>query len=108
MNITRNCRIETIHEKCHYDVIYGTLNFNVPLPPPYYREIWDHKHVNTENIQKAVSMFDWHKALKNKNTNEMTEIPTDSLMNIFKNIIPHKTKKFDCKYPEWMNSLFLL
>ena len=108
MNITRNCRIETIHEKCHYDVIYGTLNFNVPLPPPYYREIWDYKHVNTENIQKAVSMFDWHKAFKNKNTNEVTEIPTDSLMNIFKNFIPHKTKKFDHKYPEWMNSLFLL
>ena len=84
------------------------MNFNVPLPPPYYREIWDHKHVNTENIQKAVSMFDWHKAFKNKNTNEVTEIPTDSLMNIFKNFIPHKTKKFDRKYPEWTNSLFLL
>ena len=36
LNITRNCGIEkTIHEKCHHDIIYGTLNFNVPLPPPY-------------------------------------------------------------------------
>ena len=68
------------------------MNFNVPLPPPYYREIWDHKHVNTENIQKAVSMFHWHKALKNKNTNEMTEIPTDSLMNISKTSFRIKLK----------------
>ena len=31
-------------------------------------------------------------------------ILTDTLMNIFKNFIPHKTKGFECKYPEWMNS----
>ena len=105
-----------MHEKCHHDIIYGTLSFNVPHPPPYYGEIWDSKHANTENIQKAISMFDWHKAFKkntnemtsfNKNTNEMTRMLTDSLMNIFKNFIPHKTKKFDRKYPEWMNSFII-
>ena len=51
-------------------------------------------------FKKAISMFDWHKAFKNKNTNEMARILTDTLMNIFKNFIPHKTKKFNCKYPE--------
>ena len=84
------------------------MNFNVPLPPPYYREIWDYKHANTENIQKAISMFDWHKAFKNKNTNEMTSILlTDTLMNIFKHFIPHKTKRCDCKYLEWNNSFII-
>ena len=43
----------------------------------------------------------------NKNTNEMTRMLTDSLMNIFKNFIPHRTKKFDRKYPEWMNSFII-
>ena len=28
-------------------------------------------------------------------------------MNIFKNFIPHKTKKFDCKHPEWMSSFII-
>ena len=66
-NINRNCGIKkAIHEKCHHDIIYGTLSFNVPLPSPYYGEIWDYKHANTENIQKAISMFDSHKAFKNK------------------------------------------
>ena len=59
-------------------IVCGTLTFNVPLPPPYYREIWDYKYANTENIQKVISMFDWHKAFKNKNTNEMTRILTDT------------------------------
>ena len=108
LNITRNCGIEkTIHEKCHHDIVYGTLNFHVPLPPPYYREIWDYKHANTENIQKAISIFDWHKGFKNKNTHEMTRVLTDTLLNIFKIVIPHKTKKFDCKYPKWMNSFII-
>ena len=30
-----------IYEKCHHNIIYGTLNFNIPLPPPYYRDVWD-------------------------------------------------------------------
>ena len=28
-------------------------------------------------------------------------------MNIFKDFILHKTKKFDCKYPEWINSFII-
>ena len=51
-------------------------------------------------------MFDWLKAFKNKNKNEMTRIQTDTLMNIFKNI-PHKTKKLDCKHPEYVNSFII-
>ena len=44
-------------------------------------------------INKQILMFDWQKAFKNKNTNEMTRILTDTSMNIFKNFILHKTKK---------------
>ena len=34
---------QSIYEKCHQSITYGTLDFNVPLPPTYYREIWDYK-----------------------------------------------------------------
>ena len=53
-------------------------------------------------------MFDWQKSFKNKNTNEMTRIITDTLMNIFNNFIPHKTKKNDYTHSEWMNSFIIL
>ena len=52
-------------------------------------------------------MFDWHKSFKNKSTNGMARMLTDTFTNIFKNFIPHKTKRFDCKYPEWMNSFII-
>ena len=29
------------------------------------------------------------------------------IMNIFRNYIPHKTKKLDYKTPEWMNTLII-
>ena len=39
-SLTKNCGIDhSIYDKCHHNIIYGTLNFKVPLPPPYYREI---------------------------------------------------------------------
>ena len=40
LNITSNCEIEkTAPEKCYHSITYGTFNFNVPLPLPYYAEI---------------------------------------------------------------------
>ena len=37
------CGIEqSIYGKCDHNITYGTLDFNVPLPPAYYGEIWDY------------------------------------------------------------------
>ena len=56
----KNCESElSIYEKCRHDIVYGTLNFAIPHPPPYYRDVWDYKHANTESTRKAISMFDW-------------------------------------------------
>ena len=76
-SLTKNCGIEhSIYDKCHHNIIYGTLNFKVPLLPPYYREIWVYKKAYIQNIQrlfqcligevhsKAISMFDWRSAFK--------------------------------------------
>ena len=107
-SLTKNCGIgHSIYDKCHHNIIYGTLNFKVPLPPPYYREIWVYKKANIQNIQKAISMFDWRSAFKGNTVNKNCKILTDTLMNIFENFIPHKTKEFDYKTPEWMNSMVI-
>ena len=71
MSFIRNYGIElSIYEKCHLNITYGNLDFNVLLSPPYYREIWDYKNADTESIQKTISNFDWPKAFRNKNENE--------------------------------------
>ena len=95
-SFVKNCGSElSVYETCHHNIIYGSLNFDIPLPPPYYRDILDYKHANTENIQKAMSTFDWSKVFLQRNANEKCKILTDVLSNIFKNYIPHKTQKFD-------------
>ena len=51
LDITSNCGIQkAVHEECHHNIIYVTLNINVPLPLPYDREIWYYKHANMKNI----------------------------------------------------------
>ena len=52
-------------------------------------------------------MFDWRSAFKGNTVNKNCKILTDTPMNIFENFIPHKTKKFDYKTPEWMNSMVI-
>ena len=100
-----------IYEKCHHSITYGTLDFDVPfnvfLSPPHYREIWDYENADTESIQKAIWNFNWPKAFRNKNANENCKLLTNTLMNIFRNYIPHKTNKFDHQTPEWMNALII-
>ena len=99
MSFKRNYGIEqSIYEKCHHNITYNTLDFSVPLPPPYNREIWDYKTLTL--TQKAISNFDWPKAFRNKNANESCKLLTNTFMNIFRNYIPYKTKKFDYKTPE--------
>ena len=55
--------------------IYGTLNFNITVPPPYYREVWDYKRANAGNIQKAISIFDWQKDFRDKTKNVNSLLP---------------------------------
>ena len=31
----------TIYNNCHHNITYESLNLNIPLPPPYHREVWD-------------------------------------------------------------------
>ena len=40
VSLTKNCEVEQLlYKKCHQNIIYETLNFNIPLPPSYYREL---------------------------------------------------------------------
>ena len=81
---------QSIYQKCHHNITYGTLDFSVPLPPLFYREIWNYKNADIEYIQKAISRFDWPKAFRNKNANEYCKLLTDRLINILETIFPIK------------------
>ena len=94
---------QSIYDKCHHNIIYGELNFDIPLPPPYYRKLWDYKKANTEAMQRAISAINWERAFQNKDINDKIKILSETLLNIFNNFIPNKISKFDYKKPVWMN-----
>ena len=99
MSFIRYYGIEpSIFEECIHSITQGSPDFNVPLPLPYYREIWDYKNAYTESIQKAISNLDWSKAFRNKNANENCKLLTDTLMNIFRNYIPNEIKSSTARH----------
>ena len=44
---------------------------------------------------------------KKKDINKKNRRIAGTLMNIFKQLVLHKTRKRECKHPEWMN-LFII
>ena len=60
----------SFYEKCHHNLIYGKINFNVPLPPPYVCEIWDYKNAKIDNIQHLVSGIEWDFIFRSKTVNQ--------------------------------------
>lgn len=58
LNLTCKCWIERPgHEKCHYTIIFGTLNFNIPPLLPYYKGTWDYKHGNIVSVRELFKSF---------------------------------------------------
>ena len=67
----------SLYEKCHHNLIYGKINFNVPLLPPYVwniREVWNYKKAKVANIQQSVSGIDWDFNFKGKAINRKVNI----------------------------------
>ena len=49
----------SLFEKCHLNIVYGKIDFEIPIPPPYMREVWDYKNASIESIQRSISSIDW-------------------------------------------------
>ena len=57
-------------------------------PPPYDREVWS---------------YGWESALSSLDTNEQVKLFNETLLNIFRNFIPHKLIKCSYKDPPWIS-----
>ena len=88
----------SLYSTCHHQIIYAKINFQAYLPPPYQRDIWHYKKAEADLIKRSVKAFNWEGAMLNLNTNDQVDVLTDTLLNIFKNFIPHETIK--CSYSE--------
>ena len=104
MNLLSNYGVDlSLFEKYHYNIIFGTINIRIPLPPSCVRKVWDYSSTNTKNTQKAVWNFDWEKAFGNLSVDRKVDLLNETLVNIFRNYIPNKKIKFNYCQPPWMN-----
>ena len=99
----------TLCKTCHYNLIFGKIHFNIPLPPPSYREIWEYKRANVEMIQKAITNFNWKRAFSDSSVNEKIRFFSENLKNMFGNCnyIPNRRIKIDYRKPKWMTPKIL-
>ena len=57
-----------------------------------------------EGIQRTTCIFYWALAFQIEDINEKTKLLTETLVNIFRELIPNKTSKIEYKKPVWMNN----
>ena len=67
------------------------------------REVCDHSKSNAENIKKAISCFNWNKALENLSIDAKVELLNETLLSICRNYIPNEKIKCEYRSSPWMN-----
>ena len=43
----------SLFEKCHHNIVYGKIDFKIPIPLRYMREVWDYKNASAESMQPS-------------------------------------------------------
>ena len=93
----------SLHPNCHHQIVFAKFNLQIYYPPPYPREIWYYKQVNTKLIRRAITEFNWDRAFFSTNVNEKVSIFSSTISNILSNFIPHETIVCDDNVPPWFN-----
>ena len=94
----------SLHQNCHYQIVFTRSNLKVVFPPAYEHEVRHFKKANVYHIRKAIHGFQWEKSFQNMNVNDMVHLFNRTIKNILVNIIPHETIACDDRDPPWINS----
>ena len=89
---------------CKHQITFCKINFSIPPPPVYKREIWQFNRANILAIKRAVSQFPWDERLNRIfDPSFQVELLNQAILNIMSNFVPNKTIKIKPSEPEWMN-----
>ena len=85
-----------------HNIVHGTLNVDVPRPPPYKRKIWEYKKANVDNIRKELLNVNWHELFYNLNVHQKCLLFSDKFLDIVSKHIPNKIITFDERDAPWI------
>ena len=83
----------SLHQNCHHQKIFAKVNMKIFYPPC---------NTNVEAINSAIESFNWEKAFDGKDIHAQVALFNETLLNIFSNFIPNRTKTFAQSDPPWM------
>ena len=87
-----------------HQILFGKINYKIPLLPKYKRRIWHFNRANTNLITRALSQFPWEAQLHSlQNPSQQVKALTDCMLNIMTNFVPNELKTFSPRDPEWLN-----
>ena len=89
------------HSSCHHQIVFAKFNLKICNSPPYLRQVWYFKEVETNLIRRELNGFNWERAFSNININEKVCIFNKSVLKVLINFIPHETILCDDKDPTW-------
>ena len=76
--------------KCKHQVVHGTINFSVPTPPPYKRNIWKYDRADVPSIKNSISSENWEELFAGRSVDDMVSILTNKLLSIMSDNVPNK------------------
>ena len=93
----------SLYNMCHHQIMYANFSLKIHFPPSYKRDIWHYNRAPVDLIKKSVKIFYWVRAFRNLSVNDQVELLEITLLNIFRNFIPHESIKCSHKDPPWTN-----
>ena len=89
----------SLHPNWHHQITYCKFNLFIEYSPPYERQVWDYKHVDTNSIKKLLNLVNWDHLFQNKNVNEQVATLNNIILTIFSNFVPNEILIFDDRDP---------
>ena len=97
----------SLHSNCQHQIISAEFDLKVFYPPPYERTVWHFSRANSDQIKKAISLFDWESSLNNLDVNEQVSVSNETIMNIMSNFVPNELIICDDRDPPWMMNRYI-
>ena len=94
----------SLHSNWHHLIIYAKFDLKIFYPQPFERAAWHLKHANSDQIKRAIDIFDWESALNYLDANDQVSVFNSTIMNIVANFVPNETKTCDDRDPPWMST----
>ena len=94
--------LPSLNSRCHHQIPFVKINYQVKFPPAYERKIWDFSRADQRGIMLALNAIDWDTSFLGLDVEARVNLLSEYILNIFSNFVPNKTITIRDKDALWM------